>query len=38
LPQQHGGAMPDAENYGEGGIRASLDAGDADDRGGRKHN
>lgn len=38
LPQQHGGQMPDAKNYGEGGIRASMDAEDAAEHGGRKHN
>jgi hypothetical protein len=38
LPQQHGGEMPDAENYGEGGLRAARDISAADDRGGRKHN
>jgi hypothetical protein len=38
LPQQHGGEMPDAENYDEGGLRGSRDISAADDRGGRKHN
>ena len=38
LPQQHGGEMPDAKNYGEGGLRGSRDISAADDRGGRKHN
>ena len=38
LPQQHGGEMPDADNYGEGGLRGSREMSDADRRGGRKHN
>ena len=38
LPHQHGGEMPDADNHGEGGLRGSRDLGDADRRGGRKHN
>jgi hypothetical protein len=38
LPQQHGGEMPDADNYGEGGLRGSREMGDADRHGGRKHN
>jgi hypothetical protein len=38
LPQQHGGEMPDAENFNEGGLRGSRDISSADDRGGRKHN
>ena len=38
LPQQHGGEMPDAKNFGEGGLRGARDLGDADRRGGRKRN
>jgi len=38
LPHQHGGEMPDADNYGEGGLRGARELGDADRRGGRKHN
>lgn len=38
LPHQHGGAMPDADNYGEGGLRGSRHLSDADRRGGRKNN
>jgi hypothetical protein len=30
--------MPDADNYGEGGLRGSREMGDADRHGGRKHN
>lgn len=38
LPQQHGGEMPDANNYGEGGLRGAREMADADRRGGRKRN
>jgi hypothetical protein len=39
LPKQHGGAMEkNGENYGEGGMHASLDISDAEGHGGRKHN
>jgi hypothetical protein len=38
LPQQHGGEMPDANNYAEGGARGSRELGDADRHGGRKRN
>jgi hypothetical protein len=38
LPHQHGGEMPDANNYAEGGMRGAREMSDADRRGGRKHN
>ena len=38
LPQDHGGAQTDRENYGDSGMRAPMDMTDADTHGNRGRN